>query len=108
MSRRIINEVLRKMVPCSDKDGIRIPKNIIVLLTFTILLIMTVSTAVAYTVGVKTTVDNIQTEIRDLRACKDDLTPRVYVTERDIAVIQAQYDNINKNMAEIKRLIETR
>jgi len=93
------------MKPCKDETGIRISKNMIGLVTLMIILLTTVSTAVAYTVGVKTTVEALQSDMGIMKQNMNEITPRMYHTEREIAVIQSQYQEINRNIEEIKTML---
>lgn len=104
LSRKNIAEVFRMGV-CKDEDGIRISKNLIAVITLIILLLTTVSTAVAYTVGVKSTVDQIDKELSAVQDILQAIQPRIGQNEKDIAVIKAHYESIDLNIKEIKETL---
>lgn len=98
----------RMMTLMKSKNGeVSFSKNFIALATLIILLTVTVSSAVAYTVGVKTSVDNINADIDDIQADIKDLDPRISMNEKDIAVIKAHYESIDLSLQDIKRKLET-
>lgn len=92
---------------CKDREGIRISKNFIALFTFVIVLLITVSTAVAYTVGVKSSVDNLSNDLTEIKEEVKEIYPKITQNQKDIAVIKAHYKNIDKNIQEIKETLNS-
>ena len=88
--------------PCAEEDGIKISKQFMALVTLLILLLSTVSTVVAYTVGVKSSVESLNKDIEQVRATIDTLSPKVHQNEKNIAVIKEHYQTIDINNQEIR------
>jgi len=89
-------------------EGMNISKGTIILMTFMILLITTASAAVAYTVGVKTTVDRIDCDLTDVKQTLKEMQPQITENEKDVAVIMAHYESIDLNIEDIKEQLRSR
>lgn len=91
---------------CKDDTGVKISKNAIALITLTIILLTTVSTAVAYTVGVKTSVEQLDDDVKIIKEQMEEIDPKIHNNEMEIAVIKAHYENIDLNIKEIKNTLK--
>ena len=90
------------------EKGINFSKNFIAILTLLIIMLTTVSAAVAYTVGVKTVVEQMSLDINEVKQGIKEIQPRINQNERDIAVMRAYYENIDLNIKDIKRTLESK
>ena len=87
----------------NGNGGYEVSTKLIVILTFLILLLGSVASVVAYSVGVSGSVKAIGEDVDEIKDDVNGLYPRIGANEIDIAVMKEHYESIDKSMTEIKQ-----